>query len=176
MTFVRLCIALEQQASSVTPATWNRQQHPAEACRLPGLVATAGCTNTAMANSMVPPILTFLTGWPNDKINGRFCTFTLSYRYRHTRLPKYCSAGTPRTSKSTKGPSTTSSCLRSNKKLLRLSAFPGASPEQAWYRRPGWPLHNIYLVSRQSLYLHDPPSAHKPSSGKPGFEPPTACL
>ena len=79
MTFVRLCIALEQQASSVTPATWNRQQHPAEACRLPGLVATAGCTNTAMANSMVPPILTFLTGWPNDKINGRFCTFTHSH-------------------------------------------------------------------------------------------------
>jgi len=51
---------------------------------------------------------------------------------------------------------------------------PGASPEQPW--RPGWPLHNMYIVSRQSLYLLDPPSAHKPSSEKPGFEPPTACL
>ena len=36
----------------------------------------------------------------------------------------------------------------------------------------------MYIVSRQSLYLLDPPSAHKPSLffGKPGFEPPTACL
>ena len=59
------------------------------------------------------------------------------------------------------------------KKLLRLSAFPGASPEQPWYRRPGWPLHNMYIVSRQSQHLLDPPSAHKPSSEKPGFEPPT---
>ena len=61
-------------------------------------------------------------------------------------------------------------------KLLRLAALPGASPEQPWYRRPGWPLHNIYIVSRQSLYLLDPPSAHKPSSEKPGLELPTACL
>jgi len=59
------------------------------------------------------------------------------------------------------------------KKLLRLSAFPGASPKQPWYRRPGWPLRSIYIVSRQSLYLLDPPSAHIPSSEKPGIELPT---
>ena len=35
---------------------------------------------------------------------------------------------------------------------------------------------HIYTVSRQSLYLLDPPSAHKPSSEKPGSEPPTACF
>ena len=33
-----------------------------------------------------------------------------------------------------------------------------------------------YRLSRQSLYLFDPPTAHKPSSEKAGFEPPTACL
>ena len=62
------------------------------------------------------------------------------------------------------------------KKLLRLSAFPGASPKQPWYRRPGWPLRSIYIVSRQSLYLLDPPSAHIPSSEKPGVELPTDAL
>jgi len=62
------------------------------------------------------------------------------------------------------------------KKLLRISAFPGASPKQPWYRRPGWPLRSIYIVSRQSLYLLDPPSAHIPSSEKPGIELPTDCL
>jgi len=59
--------------------------------------------------------------------------------------------------------------------ILRLSAFPGASPKQPWYRRPGWPLRSIYIVSRQSLYLLDPPSAHIPSSEKPGNELPTDC-
>jgi len=54
--------------------------------------------------------------------------------------------------------------------------YPGASPEQPWYRRPGWPLRSIYIVSRQSLYLLDPPSAHIPSSEKPGVELPTDCL
>ena len=63
--------------------------------------------------------------------------------------------------------------LQRGKKLLRLPAFPGASPEQSWYRRPGWPLHIMYIVCRQSLALLDPPSAHKPSFGNPGFEPPT---
>ncbi len=33
-----------------------------------------------------------------------------------------------------------------------------------------------YIVSRQSLYLLDPPSAHIPSSEKPGIELPTDCL
>ena len=66
-----------------------------------------------------------------------------------------------------------SGLLAGIQKLLRLSAFLGTSPVQPWYRRPGWPLHNMYIVSRQSLYLLDPPSAHKPSSEKPGFEPPT---
>ena len=66
--------------------------------------------------------------------------------------------------------------LLTRKNLLRLSAFPGASLEQPWYRRPGWLLHNIYIVSRQSLYLLHPPSADKASSKKPGFEKLTACL
>ncbi len=60
-----------------------------------------------------------------------------------------------------------------HKKLLRLSAFPGASPKQPWYRRPGW---HIYIVSRQSLYLLYPPSGHTPSSEQPGIELPTDCL
>ena len=62
---------------------------------------------------------------------------------------------------------------KKKKKLLRLSAFPGASPKQPWYRRPGWPQRSIYVVSRQSLYLFDPPSIHIPSSEKPGIELPT---
>ena len=69
-----------------------------------------------------------------------------------------------------------SACDAQVRKLLRLSAFPGASPKQPWYRRPGWPLRSIYIVSRQSLYLLDPPSAHIPSSETPGVELPTDCL
>ena len=61
------------------------------------------------------------------------------------------------------------------KKLLRLSAFSGASPKQTCYRRPGWPLRSTFTVSRQSLYLLDPPSAHIPSSEQPGIELPTDC-
>ncbi len=33
-----------------------------------------------------------------------------------------------------------------------------------------------YIVSRQSLYLLDPPSAYIPSSEEPGIELPTDCL
>ena len=40
----------------------------------------------------------------------------------------------------------------------------------------GWPLQSICTVSRQSLYLLDPPSVHNPSSEKPGLELPTDCL
>ena len=47
---------------------------------------------------------------------------------------------------------------------------------QPWYRRPVWPLRSICIVSRQSLYLLDPPSTRKPSSEKPRLEMPTDCL
>jgi len=56
--------------------------------------------------------------------------------------------------------------------LLRV-LLKGAGRVATWYRRPGWPLRSIYIVSRQSLYLLDPPSAHIPSSEKPGIELPT---
>ena len=47
---------------------------------------------------------------------------------------------------------------RNKKSLLHLLAFLGASRKQPWYRQPGWPLRSMYLVSRQSLYLLEPPT------------------
>ena len=53
----------------------------------------------------------------------RDCSFWLAVcicSYCHTLFPKYCKAGTPRTSRSTRGPSTTSNCLHPTAQLLGL--------------------------------------------------------
>ena len=49
---------------------------------------------------------------------------------------------------------------------------PGCKPEATLVPQTGV----AYIVSKQSLYLLDPPSAHIPSFEKPGIELPTDCL